>query len=177
MIILGIDPGINKTGYGIVKYDGNSFLYVTSGIIITGVQNSIPFKLEKIFSVINDLIIRHSPDEFSIETAFYGKNIQSALKIGYVRGISLLAAQKHGLKISEFSPREVKKAVVGKGAGTKEQVLFMASKLLNVELPEKRLDESDALAVAICRGIKSGTFQAKKGGWEDFIRKNPDRVF
>jgi crossover junction endodeoxyribonuclease RuvC len=176
MIILGVDPGTLTTGFGIIKYYKNEFHHVYSGIIKPSKYPDLASKLELIYEELNKLIKTYKPDEFSIETAFYGKNVQSAMKIGYARGVSILVAAHNKVPTNEYSPREVKKAVVGNGAASKEQVEYMVSKLLNLKTEKMKLDETDAIAVAICHALKLNTLTNKSGNWKSFIAANPDRV-
>ncbi len=176
MIVLGIDPGTVTTGYGIVKYDGNQLHYIESGIIPLSSFQSLPQKLKAIYDSLEKLIFRFKPDEFSIETAFYGKNVQSALKIGYARGVALLAAANNKLKPGEYSPREIKKAVVGNGNASKEQVSFMVAKLLSIKTDEMKFDETDALAAAICHAFNFNSTSKKSTSWKSFVKNNPERV-
>ncbi len=179
-IILGVDPGTIKTGYGIVKYDFNVFKPVTYGIIKLSSFNDISLKLDCIYNELNQIIKIFSPNEFSIETAFYGKNVQSALKIGYARGVAMLAAVHNQLKINEYSPREIKKSVVGTGAASKEQVNFMVKSILNLRKKEIQFDASDALATAICHAFRFNTLannsSYQKRDWKTFIETFPERV-
>ncbi len=176
MIILGVDPGTLTTGFGIIKYYKNEFHYINSGILKPSKFPILSDKLELIYDELDKLIKTYKPDEFSIETAFYGKNVQSAMKIGYARGVSLLAAVHNKVPANEYSPREVKKAVVGNGAASKEQVEYMVSKLLNIETEKMKLDETDAIAVAICHALKLNSLTNKSGSWKSFIAANPDRI-
>ncbi|MCK5347711.1 MAG: crossover junction endodeoxyribonuclease RuvC, partial [Candidatus Heimdallarchaeota archaeon] len=116
------------------------------------------------------------PDQISIETAFYGKNVQSAMKISYVRGIALLAAVHNNIPASEYSPREIKKSVVGNGAASKEQVQYMIKKLLNLRKPKMKFDETDALAAAICHAFNINSIVKSKSSWKEFVKANPDRI-
>jgi crossover junction endodeoxyribonuclease RuvC len=176
MKILGIDPGIILTGYGIINSEKNTFTKICSGVIKLPSSASIPKKLSLIYNEINSLIETYSPDEFAIETAFYGKNVQSAMKIGYARGVSLLAAVHNNLITAEYSPREVKKSIVGSGAASKEQVFFMVCTLLNMKKEKMKYDESDALAVALCHSFKAAVPMSKKKSWKSFIEAYPERV-
>lgn len=179
MIILGVDPGSVVTGYGIIKYDKNKMTAVDQGIIAPKLSGTFPERLKCIYDRLCGIISLYKPDEFAIETAFYGKNVQSALKIGMARGISVLAAANSGIPITEYSPREVKKAVVGVGSATKAQVQYMVSSLLGIEGPFKRFDESDALSIAICHAFRMTTLIPGKGrskNWKDFVEANPDRI-
>ena len=176
MIIIGVDPGTILTGFGIIKYEENKVNYIHSGIIKTPTTKEIPPRLEAIYDELDKLIKLYKPSQFAIETAFYNKNVQSVLKIGYVRGISLLVAQHNKLEISEYSPREIKKSVVGNGGASKEQVQFMIKKLMSLKNDFPKFDESDALAIAICHAFKKDSRSHKSGNWKKFIEANPDRV-
>jgi crossover junction endodeoxyribonuclease RuvC len=176
MIILGIDPGTNATGYGIIKYQDNSFTKVASGIIKLSSANPIPVRLKIIYDSLDKLIKRYKPDEFAIETAFYGKNVQSAMKIGYARGVSILAAAHHDIPTGEYSPREVKKSVVGRGSATKEQVSYMIKTLLVINNEKMKPDETDALAIALCHAFRMKTPTKKSMNWRQFTDAFPERV-
>ncbi len=176
MIILGVDPGTINCGYGVISFEGNSFTPVVYGTIKLASKKYIPNKLEIIYNELDNIIKKYSPEEFAIETAFYGKNVQSVLKIGYARGVALLAAIHGGLNLSEYSPREIKKAIVGTGAASKEQVNFMVKTILNVKKKDIKLDESDALAVAICHAFRLKTPVKKSKDWKSFVESFPERV-
>lgn len=176
MIILGVDPGTINTGYGVVKQHNNKLSLVDSGVVKIPGHLTMGEKLELIYNSLDEIIKKHQPDEFAIETAFYGKNVQSAMKIGYARGVSLLAATRNRVPANEYSPREVKKAVVGTGAASKEQVGFMVSTLLNLKKKEMKFDESDALAVALCHSFRVKNPAAKSKSWKSFIEAFPERV-
>jgi len=176
MIILGVDPGTIFTGYGIIKYAKNEINLITQGVIKPSLKLSIPYRLEVIYNELNKLIKIYKPDEFAIETAFYGKNVQSAMKIGYARGVSLLAAIHNKVPAIEYSPREIKKSVVGNGAASKKQVQYMIHTLLNISASKMSFDESDALAVAVCHSFKSSMPLSKGKSWKQFIELNPDRI-
>lgn len=176
MIILGVDPGTLFTGFGIINFEDNILEYIHSGIIALPKDKSIPQKLEIIYHKIDSLVKEFHPDQFSLETAFYGKNIQSALKIGYARGVAMLASAHNNLPIGEYSPREVKKAVVGNGNASKEQVQFMIFKLLSITGENLKFDETDALAVAVCHAFNLNSPAKGKGSWKKFVDENPDLV-
>jgi crossover junction endodeoxyribonuclease RuvC len=177
MIILGVDPGTNITGYGLIEYTNNKFRRISHGVIRLPAKKSLSQKLEMIYDELDKLLKTYKPDEFVIETAFYGKNVQSVLKIGYARGVSLLAAIHNKVPTNEYSPREVKKAVVGKGAASKQQVNYMVTTILNSKKIKFKPDESDALAIALCHAfrIKAPTFKKSKS-WREFIDANPGRI-
>ena len=177
MIILGIDPGTTVTGYGIIKYKENTCKQIASGIIKLHSSKSIPHRLKIIYDELDKLIKTYTPDEFAIETAFYGKNVQSAMKIGYARGVSILAAVNNGIPTNEYSPREIKKSVVGRGAATKEQVNYMIKTLLNIKNDNMKNDESDALAIALCHAFRFKMPSNKKSNsWKAFTEAHPERV-
>ena len=176
MIILGVDPGTIYTGYGVIRTNKNSFTKIVNGLIKLPTNKSLTEKLEIIYAELDKLIKVHKPDEFAIETAFYGKNVQSAMKIGYARGVSLLAAIHNKVPTSEYSPREIKKSVVGNGAASKQQVSFMIKSLLDIRNTKMRFDESDALAIALCHAFRIHKVTKKTRDWKAFIEAHPDRV-
>jgi len=176
MIILGIDPGTIITGYGIIKQNFSVCQRITSGSIKLPTKENLPQKLEIIYDRINKIIKTYKPDEFAIETAFYGKNVQSAMKIGYARGVSILAAAHNKIPTNEYSPREIKKSVVGKGAASKQQVFFMVRTLLEISSEKMRFDETDALAVALCHAFRLRRPSSKKKSWKAFIEAYPEKV-
>ena len=176
MIILGVDPGTNYTGFGIVKTHKNSYTKIVNGLIKLPSNKSLTEKLEIIYAELDKLIKTYKPDEFAIETAFYGKNVQSAMKIGYARGVSLLAAAHNKIPTSEYSPREIKKSVVGNGAASKQQVSFMIKSLLEIKNTKMRFDESDALAIALCHAFRIHKVTTKSKDWKSFVETYPERV-
>ncbi|MDR3625540.1 MAG: crossover junction endodeoxyribonuclease RuvC [Ignavibacteriaceae bacterium] len=177
MIILGVDPGTIFTGFGIINYDKNYFTLITNGLIKLPSTKTIPQKLELIYDGLDKVMKTYKPDEFSIETAFYGKNVQSAMKIGYARGVSILAAVHNNIPASEYSPREVKKSIVGTGAASKEQVNYMIRTILNIKKDARmRFDESDALAIALCHAFRMKSPVKKSKDWKSFVEAFPERV-
>jgi crossover junction endodeoxyribonuclease RuvC len=176
MIILGVDPGTNITGFGIIKQDGTSFNFIKNGLIKLSPKCSLSEKLVIIYDELINIIKSHNPDQFAIETAFYGKNVQSAMKIGYARGAAILAAAHCKIPMNEYSPREIKKSVVGKGAASKEQVAFMIKTILSLNEKKMKFDESDALAVALCHAFRMGNKNSASKSWKSFIEQNPERV-
>jgi crossover junction endodeoxyribonuclease RuvC len=177
MIILGVDPGTTITGYGIINFGKNNCKRLANGCIKLPSTKPLPDKLEIIYDELVKLIKIYKPDEFAIETAFYGKNVQSAMKIGYARGVSLLAAVHNKIPASEYSPGEIKKAVVGKGSASKEQVGYMVKAILNLKRVKFKPDESDALAIAICHAFRLKIPSLKKTkSWKDFVDANPGMV-
>jgi crossover junction endodeoxyribonuclease RuvC len=176
MRILGIDPGTLFTGFGIVDFEKNELVYVASGVIVIKPTKEQAPRLKKIYDELDSVIKKYKPDEFALETAFYGKNAQSALKIGYARAVSMLVAIHNELPIKEYSPREIKKSVVGNGAASKEQAQFMMKKLLILKKTKMKMDETDALAVAVCHAFKISSPTKRSKNWKEFIAANPDRV-
>jgi len=149
MLVLGVDPGSRKTGYGLVEKKNNQMTCIHSGII--SLSGSIPFyqRIHNIFQSMVDIMTRNRPQEMAIEDVFFAKNVKSALKIGHARGAVLIAAVQCGIKIFEYTPLEIKKSVVGYGRASKEQVRSMVQIILNLKT-QPNLDTSDALATAIC---------------------------
>jgi len=176
MIILGIDPGTIITGYGVIRQNFSVCQRITSGCIKLPAKNHLAQKLEIIYDQLDKLIRTYKPDEFAIETAFYGKNAQSAMKIGYARGVSILAAAHNKIPTNEYSPREIKKSVVGKGAASKQQVYFMVKTLLDISKEKMKFDETDALAVALCHAFRLRKAGNKRKSWKSFVEANPERV-
>jgi crossover junction endodeoxyribonuclease RuvC len=185
MIVLGVDPGTLVTGYGVIERKNGKLRVLAYDVVKNRSDRSMPLRLKAIYSTLLEVIDRYHPDEFAIETAFYGKNAQSALKIGHARGVSILAAVNNEIPTAEYSPREVKKAVVGNGAASKEQVQFMVKAILHLRETPKFFDASDALAVALCHYHYAGKQpkqptrlrQAKThSSWSAFIDRHPERV-
>jgi crossover junction endodeoxyribonuclease RuvC len=149
VVVLGIDPGTRRTGYAVVQAAGGAILLLGSGALTT--SNRAPFyqRLQSIYRGLVDVVGRYQPDEIAVEDVFVKKNARTALKIGHVRGMALLVAAEHGARLGEYSPAEIKQAIVGSGSASKEQIKFMVTALLRlVDVPAE--DEADALAVAIC---------------------------
>jgi len=185
MRILGIDPGTLVTGYGVVNCSGNKITLVECGVVQMSGKLPMELRLKKVFQSLQKVITRTKPQLCAIESAFYHKNVQSTLKIGYARGVAMLAAAVNNLEVNEYSPRSIKQTVTGSGAASKEQVEFMVLKILALQEKQNEfLDATDALAVAICHNltlsktIKPDMFakktKAKKGraAWSEFLEKN-----
>ena len=150
LVILGIDPGSVVTGYGVVKGSHDKAVLIDYGTIKVSYKKPLSLRLEEIYSGIIDVISRIKPDQLAIEEAFYSKNAKSALVMGQVRGVALLAGAQAKIPIAEYSPREVKSSIVGTGAASKTQVQYMVKNILQLKnLPEPE-DASDALAIALC---------------------------
>ena len=175
-IVLGIDPGTLTTGYGVVAATGTTLRLLASGTILNGRERSLPARLGTIYNGLLEVITMYQPHEVAIETAFYGKNAQSALKLGHARGVSILAAVLHHLPVAEYAPREIKKAVVGNGNASKEQVQFMVRTLLHIRPVTMAYDTSDAIAVAICHLSRKPQADGRHNGWKSYIEAHPERV-
>ncbi|HTR80856.1 MAG TPA: crossover junction endodeoxyribonuclease RuvC [Bacteroidota bacterium] len=176
MIILGVDPGTLITGYGVVKAKGTSVSVLDVGVIASRASESMPLRLRRIYAELCKVIEKFHPDELAIETAFYSKNAQSALKIGQARGVLILAGVNFEVPITEYSPREIKKSVVGNGAASKEQVQFMMKNLLHLAVIPKHFDATDALAVAVCHSHRILRPRSAFKSWESFVDAHPERV-
>ncbi len=178
MIILGIDPGSVVCGYGVVDMQGNnSFSLIEYGVIHA--KKSTPEfyeRLKEIYKKTDNIIKRTNPDCSAVESMFYAKNAQSLMKLSHARASAILAATMNDLPILEYSPKEVKKSVTGRGAASKEQVSFMVRKILNIKETPEFFDATDALAVAICHGLKSNMPQSKGSSWSDYVKNNPNKV-
>lgn len=150
MIVLGIDPGTAVTGYGVVKGDRMSPPHlIECGIIRTRPRDPLASRLQEIYSGVAELIQKHRPDALSIEDVFYARNVRTTVVLGHARGVIMLAAANAKLEIAEYPPAEIKKAVVGSGGATKEQVQFMVMRLLRLKTAPQPSDASDGVAAAL----------------------------
>jgi crossover junction endodeoxyribonuclease RuvC len=150
VIVLGIDPGTANTGYGVVRGDNvHSVSLVECGVIRTRPRDPLATRLKEIFDGITELITRHRPDALSVEDVFYAKNVRTTVVLGHARGVALLAGEQAGVAIHEIPPAEIKKAVVGTGAATKEQVQFMLTRLLRLKSVPQPSDAADGVAAAL----------------------------
>jgi len=175
-IILGMDPGTSLMGYGVIKVKGNELSLIQFGVIHLSKYRSHELKLKKIFDKVITLIEEYLPDEVALEAPFYGKNIQSMLKLGRAQGVAMAAALSKEIPITEYAPRKVKQSVSGNGNASKEQVAHMLKSLLHfAELPE-HLDATDALAVAVCHHYNRNTPPSGGKSWKSFIQDNPGRI-
>ncbi len=156
-VTLGVDPGISSCGFGLVKYQNNHYHLLQFGIIKTNSKNSTSEKLKQIFSNLNKIIKTNKPDFLAIEDSFFAKNVKSLKVMSQAKGVILLAGAQAGLSIKEYSTREVKQSVVGRGEASKTQVQYMVKALLNIKNDHIPEDASDALAVAFCHSQKIST--------------------
>jgi crossover junction endodeoxyribonuclease RuvC len=179
-IILGIDPGTVIMGYGIITITNNKACLVELGVLKPGTIKDNYKRLQLIFNTVSGLITKYQPTDFAIEAPFFGKNVQSMLKLGRAQGVAIAAAMRHGLEVTEYSPKKVKQSVTGNGNAGKEQVMKMLQTLLSFKENPKHFDATDALAVAMCHHLQNGSVLGKisKGakGWDEFIKKNPGRI-
>lgn len=179
-IIIGIDPGTNVMGYGILGVKGKTPSMIAMGVIELSKFESHYLRLSRIFERVTMLVEQYLPDEMAIEAPFFGKNVQSMLKLGRAQGVAMAAALARDVPIAEYEPRKIKMAITGNGAASKEQVQEMLRRILNISrenlLPQ--LDATDALGAALCHFYESSRPQIDKGcrSWKEFIAKNPDKV-
>ena len=179
-IILGIDPGTNIMGYGVIKVISNEAEMVAMGIIDMRKMTDPYLRLGNIFQRVKGIIEEYLPDEMAIEAPFFGKNIQSMLKLGRAQGVAIAAAINHDIPIFEYAPLKIKMAITGQGQASKEQVADMLLRLLKLDkdnLP-KFMDATDALGVAYCHYLQTGRSvnNVSYKGWKDFINKNKERI-
>lgn len=175
-IILGLDPGTNIMGYGIICIKGTSISLLQYGVIHLSKYAGHELKLKKIFDRVLGLVDEYHPDEVALEAPFFGKNVQSMLKLGRAQGVAMSAALAREIPIIEYAPRKVKQSVTGNGNASKEQVARMLMTLLSIKELPKLLDATDALAVAVCHYYQHRVTKAKGKSWAAFLKENPQRV-
>ena len=178
-IIIGIDPGTNVMGYGILGIYGKKPAMIAMGLIELTKVGDHYLRLARIYERVSMLVEQYCPDEMAIEAPFFGKNVQSMLKLGRAQGVAMAAALSRQVPITEYEPRKIKQAITGNGAASKEQVCEMLVRILGISrdslLP--KLDATDALGAALCHFYESGKPAiAKSSSWKDFIARNPDKV-
>jgi crossover junction endodeoxyribonuclease RuvC len=177
-IILGIDPGTSIMGYGLIKINGKNVDLLALGVIELKKYDDHYIKLKKIFDRVISIIDEFHPDELAIEAPFFGKNVQSMLKLGRAQGVAIAAALSRSLPIYEYAPRKIKMSITGQGNASKEQVAILLQKTLKIKDLPSDLDATDGLAAALCHYYQSNTLTTEKSfkSWKDFINKNPGRV-
>jgi len=189
-IILGIDPGTRYMGYGIILIEAGKLKLLQYGIINLTKYKTGELKLKKIFERITQIINEFSPDEVALEAPFFGKNVQSMLKLGRSQGVAMAAALNNEIPISEYSPKSVKQAVTGNGNASKEQVAAMLEATFNMKLEKTLFDATDAIGIALCHYYQQNTIakarsatkkvgkvaQKKASSWDYFIASNPERI-
>lgn len=179
-IIIGIDPGTNVMGYGILGVNGKKPVMIAMGVIRLSRYETHYLRLRRIHDRVLGLVEQYLPDEMAIEAPFFGKNVQSMLKLGRAQGVAMAAALERDIPITEYEPRKIKMAITGNGAASKEQVQEMLRRILSISrdrlLPE--LDATDALAAALCHFYESSKPMAASSpkSWKAFIAANPSRV-
>ena len=192
--IMGIDPGTNYMGYGIIEVEGKSLRSVVMGDIDLHTMSDPYRKLHYIFDRVSKLIEDYHPQEVALESPFFGTNVQSMLKLGRAQGVAMAAALSHEKEVFEYAPTRIKQAITGSGAASKEQVASVVKRMLKLEYMPRRLDATDGMAVALChyftartpislamgparvKGLGGGKKAAKgSSSWEAFIKKNPER--
>ncbi|MGI5978011.1 MAG: crossover junction endodeoxyribonuclease RuvC [Oscillospiraceae bacterium] len=164
MRIMGIDPGIATVGFGVIDSDRNRLKLVSAGVIETPARTSLSSRLDQIYDDMQELISTFSPDAVSVEELFFKKNITTGISVAHGRGVLLLACYKAGVQIFEYTPMQVKQAVVGYGLAEKKQVIYMVTSILNMKTPPKPDDAADALALAICHARSTTSLIYKTGG-------------
>jgi crossover junction endodeoxyribonuclease RuvC len=179
-IILGIDPGTIVMGYGLISVQGNDLSLLDMGVLKLSSKEDPYDRLSQIHKKVCEIISTYKPTSFAIEAPFFGKNIQSMLKLGRAQGVAIAAAMQAGIMVTEYSPKKVKQSVTGNGNADKSQVLRMLETILKFESDLKTYDASDALAVALCHHYQqSNVLFANLGGkndWKTFLAKNPERI-
>ncbi len=177
-IILGIDPGTNIMGYGIIKITDSMPSLVCLGIIELKKYNDHYIKLKKLFERTLQLIDQYHPDELAIEAPFYGRNVQSMLLLGRAQGVAISAGLNRSIPIFEYAPRKIKLAITGHGNASKEQVAALLQSIFKIDRIPENLDATDGLAVALCHFYQKNLVQKSNSykSWNDFIRKNPGRI-
>jgi len=175
-IILGLDPGTNIMGYGLILIRGSKMNIIQFGVIQLSSYETHELRLKKIFDRVLALVEEFKPDEVALEAPFYGKNIQSMLKLGRAQGVAMSAALYRDIPITEYAPKKVKQSVTGNGNASKEQVAKMLMQIFNLKELPKLLDASDALGVAVCHHYQKAVGKSKKSSWESFVKENPKRL-
>lgn len=176
-IILGIDPGTTIMGFGIIKVIGKKMEFVQMNELLLNKYNDHYIKLKLIFERTIELIDTYHPDEIALEAPFFGKNVQSMLKLGRAQGVAMAAGLSRQIPVTEYAPRKIKMAITGKGTASKEQVALMLKSVLNLKQLPKNLDATDGLAAAVCHFYNSGKKIGGKNysGWASFVKNNPKK--
>ena len=178
-IILGIDPGTLLMGYGVIEITGISICMKEMSVLKLSGKKDNYTRLQLIHKKIEELIEKHQPHEFAIEAPFFGKNVQSMLKLGRAQGVAIAAAISSGLPVTEYSPKKVKQSITGNGNADKEQVWKMLQRMLALKEAPQYFDATDALAVAVCHHFQDKPtlkLNGKLKSWKDYITRNPGRI-
>ncbi len=185
-IILGVDPGTLVMGYGLVQQKGKELSIIRMGVLKLNKLENQAMKLKTIFERMLEIVEEYKPDEMAIEAPFYGKNVQSMLKLGRAQGVAMAAALYRDIPIFEYAPRTIKQTITGNGSASKEQVCKMLQAMLKFEEMPKYLDATDALAAAVCHYLDRGkdvnytkpkhSRKSSSAQWAQFVQENPDRL-
>lgn len=180
-VILGIDPGTLVMGFALLQFQGNNLKCLSMDVLKMSSKKDAYERLQSIYNCINSIIQLHRPTVFAIEAPFYGKNVQSMLKLGRAQGVAIAAAMHHGLEVTEYSPKKVKQSITGNGNADKQQVWKMLQAVLKLEDKPDFYDASDALSVALCHHYQMNSplqkvIGKKASGWEGFLKENPGRM-
>ncbi|MFZ8836206.1 MAG: crossover junction endodeoxyribonuclease RuvC [Flavobacteriales bacterium] len=179
-IILGIDPGTTIMGYGVIQVKGKEVKLIEMGALHLSKYKDHAVKLKRIFDRCAALIEAHAPDHLAVEAPFFGKNVQSMLKLGRAQGVALAAALSRDIPVAEYAPRKIKQSITGAGNASKEQVAAMVARTLDISMDQmpKELDATDGLAVALCHHFQlaSPRMQSGYSGWKAFVEEQSDRV-
>ena len=177
-IVLGIDPGTTIMGYGLIHVKGNKMELITMGVLHLSKLNSHADKLKRIFERTLALIDEYKADEMALEAPFFGKNVQSMLKLGRAQGVAMAAGLYRDIPIFEYAPKKIKMSITGQGTASKEQVAAMLKSLLKINEMPKHMDASDGLAAAVCHYFQNGKISSGKShsGWGSFLKDNPERL-
>jgi crossover junction endodeoxyribonuclease RuvC len=177
-IILGIDPGTTIMGFGLIKVVNKKMEFLQLNELQLSKYDNHYQKLKIIFERTIELIETHNPDEIAIEAPFFGKNVQSMLKLGRAQGVAMAAGLSRGIPITEYEPKKIKMAITGNGNASKEQVAKMLQQLLGLTTLPKNLDSTDGLAAAVCHFFNSGRVEIGKSysGWDAFVKQNEERI-
>lgn len=178
---MGIDPGTNFMGYAIISTQGKTLKpqLVVSGVIDMNKIHDPYLKLQRIFQRSLQVIDTYHPDELAIESQFYGKNVQSMLKLGRAQGVAIAAALQRNIPIFEYAPKKIKMSITGNGMASKEQIAIFLHKFMDIQTTSETLDETDAIAIAFCHHLQGNlpsTGSSKCKNWSDYIKKNPDKL-
>jgi crossover junction endodeoxyribonuclease RuvC len=178
--ILGIDPGSVVMGYAIIEITGKQIKLIEMDVLSMGTKKDVYERLGQIFERIDNVIRKYKPNQCAIEAPFFGKNVQSMLKLGRAQGVAIACAMQHKLSVTEYSPKKVKQSITGNGNANKEQVQAMLQRIFTANEIPKIYDATDALAVAVCHHYQQGPGAllqiSKSKGWEDFIKNNPHKL-
>lgn len=179
-IILGIDPGTVVMGYALIAVSGSNINVLAMDVLKLTTKKDMYMRLQMVHAKVCELIVQHKPTTFAIEAPFFGKNVQSMLKLGRAQGVAIAAAMQYAVDVTEYSPKKVKQSITGNGNADKEQVWKMLQHILKLQEQPQYFDATDALAVALCHHYQTTSPLGKKEkgfkGWEDFVARNEHRI-